>query len=152
GGRGTLRLLSRGLKVTATDISQEAIDLVRSKLPPGAPVSLVCAPFQELELKLESYDVVVACYSLFFLPLGEFEAFWSRVVASVRPGGLFAGEFLGVNDSWSDRGLTLLDEPAVRRLFDSFEVLHFEEEDKDGHTSVGDDKHWHVFHVIARKV
>jgi hypothetical protein len=29
--------------------------------------------------------------------------------------------------------------------------LHLEEADQDGATSQGTPKHWHVFHVIARK-
>lgn len=148
-GRGTLRLLSRGLSVTATDVSADALEMLRSKLPSNAPVEIICAPFQDLDLA--EYDVVVACFSLFFLPPAEFEAFWPRVCAAVRPGGIFAGQFLGVNDDWRDRGYTLHDKAAALNLLTEFDILHFEEEEKDGDTAVGARKHWHVFHVIARK-
>lgn len=147
-GRGTFRLLERGLRVTATDQSAEAIERIRAKAPPDAPLSLICAPFQDLAL--DSYDVVVACFSLFFLPPPEFALFWPRVKASVRPGGVFAGQFLGVNDEWKGRGYTVHDKAAAEALLDGFEVLHFEEDEEDGSTATGEAKHWHVFHVIAR--
>lgn len=149
GGRSTRLLLQHGLRVTAVDAVEEAIQMVRDRLPEGAPVELVNSSFQDL--KMGSYDVVIAIYSLFFLPPGEHESFWQRVVASVRPGGLFAGEFLGPNDDWRDRDYTLHAKEAVEKLFDNFDIIDFQEEEEDGETAVGDSKHWHVFHVIARK-
>lgn len=148
-GRGTLRLLSKGLRVTAVDRAPEGLDVLRSKLAADASAEIVCSSFQDLSLG--SYDVVVACYSLFFLAPQEFDEFWLRVAKAVRPGGLFAGEFLGPNDDWRERGYTVLSEEQVRRLFERFDILYFEEEDKDGDTAVGIPKHWHLFHVIARK-
>ncbi len=91
-GRGTLRVLSRGLNVTATDVSADALEMLRSRLPAGANVDIVCAPFQDLTLS--EYDVVVACMSLFFLPPAEFGSFWPRVSAAVRPRRIFPGHFL----------------------------------------------------------
>jgi len=40
----------------------------------------------------------------------------------------------------------------AKSLFKDFEVLDFEEEEKDGQTADGHAKHWHVFHLIARKI
>lgn len=148
-GRGTLRLLSRGLRVTATDVRREGLKVLRSKLPPGAPVEIIRTPFQKMELR--SYDAVVASYSLFFLEPSEFAEFWPRLVRSVRPGGIFAGVFLGPHDDWRDRGFTLISRGELEPMFDGFETLYLEEEDKDGETAIGDRKHWHLFHIIARK-
>lgn len=149
-GRGTLWLLERGLHVVAVDVSEEGLGYLRKKLPEGADVEVVCSGFGDLELG--SYDVVVACFSLFFLSPEEFGEFWPRVAAAVKPKGLFAGQFLGVNDSWKDRGFTIHDRGGVEKLLEGFKVLRLEEEDRDGETAVGDQKHWHVFHVIARKL
>lgn len=148
-GRGTLRLLSRGLNVTATDMSADALEMLRSRLPAGANVDIVCAPFQDLTLS--EYDVVVACMSLFFLPPAEFGSFWPRVSAAVRSGGIFAGHFLGVNDPWRERGYTVHDKVAVENLLTGFDILYFDEVDKVGETATQGPKHWHHFSVIARK-
>lgn len=148
-GRGTLRLLSRGLRVTAVDVSADALEMLRSRLPTKAQVDLICSPFQDLTLA--EYDVVVACMSLFFLAPTEFGAFWPRLSTAVRPEGIFAGQFLGVNDEWRERGYTVHDKAAVEQLLADFDILHFEEEEKDGDTAIGVRKHWHVFQVLARK-
>lgn len=149
GGRGTLRLLEHGLDVVAVDVSEEALSYLRPKIPKGSNVELICSSFTDLDL--DSYDVAVACFTLFFLSPAEFEAFWPRVVSSIKPSGIFAGQFLGVNDSWNERGFTTHDLNAVSELLKGFEVLHLDEDERDGETALGDAKHWHVFHVIARR-
>ncbi len=37
------------------------------------------------------------------------------------------------------------------QLLEPFELERFDEEDEDGKTALGDAKHWHVFHVVARR-
>ena len=39
----------------------------------------------------------------------------------------------------------------VLALLRGLEIEHLDEVDEDGQTAVGDPKHWHVFHVVARK-
>ena len=147
-GRGVLHLLERGLHVTATEEQAEGLEYLRSLLPPDADADLVNEPFQTL--RLDTYDVAVASYSLFFLPPAEFGVFWARLVNAIVPGGLFAGQFLGPNDDWADT-MTVHARADVERLFEGFDVLSLKEEDQDGSTAVGTTKHWHVFHVIARR-
>jgi tellurite methyltransferase len=149
-GRGTLWLLNEGLHVVAVDVSQEAIGYVRERLPEGADVELVCSSFQDFDLG--SYDVVVACFTLFFLDRAQFAEFWPRLCSSILPGGLFAGQFLGVNDDWRTRDFTTHNRSEVDNLLQGFEVLLLEEEERDGETAIGERKHWHVFHVIARRI
>ena len=148
-GRGTLRLLERGLRVTATDAEEAAVEAVRARVPADAPLTLVQAPFQELQLG--TYDVACAVCSLFFMPPSDFRAFWARLVRAIKPNGLFAGQFLGVKDTWAERGYTVLSRTEVEALFDGFEILHLAEEDYDGSDALDEPKHWHVLHVIARK-
>lgn len=147
-GQGVVHLLEKGFHVTAVDAEEEALALLRSRLPNGAPAKLVRNQFQELEM--ETYDVVVAHFCLFFLTPAEFEAFWPRLVGSIKPGGLLSTQLLGVNDEWRDRGYTTHTREEVEALLEPFEVLYLEEVDRDGETAQGVPKHWHVFHVVAR--
>jgi trans-aconitate methyltransferase len=138
------------LHVTAVDAEDEALAILRSRLPNGAPAKLVKTDFQELQMG--RYDVVVAHFCLFFLTPGEFDVFWPRLVDCIKPGGLLSAQFLGVNDEWRDRGYTTQAKEQVEELLNPFEVPFFEEVERDGETAQGTPKHWHVFHVVARKL
>lgn len=144
-----LHLLDKGLKVTAVDAEREALDVVQKRVPEGTVVELICSRFEDFQPA--SYDVVVAGFSLFFLPPADFNEFWGKIVASIEPGGLFAGQFLGVHDDWVERGYSAHTSAQVRGLLVEFEILHFEEAERDGETALKTPKHWHVFHVVARK-
>ncbi|MGV3614488.1 MAG: class I SAM-dependent methyltransferase [Fimbriimonas sp.] len=144
-GTGARWLAQRGLRVHAVDALPEAFDA--ADMPPG--LTFECAYMQRLNLPPESYDVVVAGFCLFFLTREELAAFWPRLVASLRPGGLFMGQCLGERDDWA-RDYLAQSRAEVEALLAPFEVLHWEEAERDGKTSQGTAKHWHVHHVVAR--
>lgn len=147
-GTGARWLAGRGLDVFAIDALPEAIEEATAfSAPPN--LTYACAYMQNLELSAATYDVVVAGFCLFFLSREEFETFWPRLVASLRPGGLFMGQFLGPRDDWAQNYLHHSRE-EVEMLFTGMEVFQIEEVERDGKTSQGTAKHWHVFHVIAQ--
>lgn len=47
--------------------------------------------------------------------------------------------------------MTFLTKEQVLRLLESFEIIKFEEVEKDGKTGLGKIKHWHTFEIIAKK-
>ena len=47
--------------------------------------------------------------------------------------------------------MTFLSRPEVDGLLDSLEVERLVEVEEDGRTAVGTPKHWHLFHVVARR-
>ena len=149
-GQGVVHLLEKGFHVTAVDAEEEALALLKSRLPSGAPAKVVQGRFQELEM--DTYDVVAAHFCLFFLTPAEFDAFWPRLISAIKSGGLLSAQFLGVNDEWRDRGYTTHTREQVDELLKPFEVLSLEEVERDGETAQGIPKHWHVFHVVARKL
>lgn len=150
-GSGTLHLLERGLKVLAVDQEPEALEITRSRIPQGADATLVKAQFQDIGFEPESLDVVVAFFTLFFLRPWEFTAVWRRLTSALRPGGLFAGQLLGVHDEWADRGYTVFTRAEVESRLEPFDLVYLEEAERDGETALLEAKHWHVFHVVARK-
>lgn len=65
------------------------------------------------------------------------------------------GNFFGMNDSWANikKQMVFLSKEQVLELFeDSFEIVHFNEVQKDGKTGLGKMKHWHIYNVIAKKI
>jgi tellurite methyltransferase len=148
-GHGVLWLLGKGFEVVANDMEPEALDIVRSRVPAEAHVEFLPGRFEDITMP--EADLIVAGFSLFFLPPSEFADFWPKVVRALRPGGVFAGQFLGVHDDWAARGYTVMERSQVERMLQGLEVLALDEADQDGETSLGEAKHWHVFHVVARK-
>lgn len=64
------------------------------------------------------------------------------------------GNFFGLNDSWAEikEQMVFLSKEQVLDLFKgSFEIIEFNEIEKDGKTGLGKMKHWHIYNVIAKK-
>ena len=100
---------------------------------------------------LPSADLVFAGMSLPFCEPTEFGPVWAKVTAAIPPGGWFAGHLFGDRDGWADDAdMTFLARDRTLALLQGFEVHTFREQDEDGNSTRGP-KHWHVFHVIARR-
>ena len=67
--------------------------------------------------------------------------------------GYFVGNFFGVKDSWANikEKMVFLEKEEVLKLFEQFEIIQFEEVEKDGRTGLGKMKHWHIYNIIAKK-
>lgn len=156
-GRNTAFLLQRGFTVHAFDLNEEAINACRERFNATDRVVLSRASFETFDYPRAS--LVLASASLFFCPAEVFDDAWKRIVASIDQGGVFVGTFLGPNDTWARTieeptafGTVLpLSEAEVRALFTGFDIVRWEERDEDGQTALGDEKHWHLFSVVARK-
>jgi hypothetical protein len=94
-------------------------------------------------------DLVHASFSLPFCPPAAFPALWQRITACLRHGGRFVGQLFGDRDTWAttEPDMTFFDAAAAGALFDGLEVESFVEEEEDDDDL---EKHWHVFHAIAR--
>jgi hypothetical protein len=47
--------------------------------------------------------------------------------------------------------MTFQTREQIERLLRGFELEYFKEIEEDGKTATGASKHWHVYHVVARK-
>jgi SAM-dependent methyltransferase len=153
-GRDTAELLRRGWRVLAIDGEAEAIERLRARrdLPPGAGGRLHTrvASFQEVEWP--SADLVNSSFALPFCAPDAFAGLWQRIEASLRAGGRFSGHLFGDRDGWSgDAEMTFVTRGRLESLLATLEVEQLEEVEEDGTTATGKSKHWHVFHVVARK-
>jgi hypothetical protein len=95
---------------------------------------------------------VNASFSLPFCPPEHFPSLWEKIVASLASGGRFCGQLFGDRDSWAIyTSMNHHTREQVEVLLQPFEVEVFEEEDHPGKTALGEDKHWHLFQIVARK-
>ena len=151
-GRDTIELLRRGWSVLAIDAEAEAIARLagRPDLPEGSKLETRAASFATATWP--ACDLVNASFALPLCPPAAFPALWQRIVTSLHPGGRFAGQLYGDRDGWAGRsGMTHHRRDAVERLLAGLEIEMLEEEESDAVTPRGQPKHWHIFHIVARR-
>jgi tellurite methyltransferase len=155
-GRDAIELLRRGWRVIGIDFEPVALERLRARpdLPPAAQLDLHGVPFQEADWG--KVEFVNSSFALPFGPPAACPALWRKIDASIVTGGRFAGQLCGPRDSWAERGMdnrpiTFQDEAAARALFANYTIELFEIEETDSVTPRGEMKHWHLFHIVARK-
>ncbi|MGE5226477.1 MAG: class I SAM-dependent methyltransferase [Planctomycetaceae bacterium] len=150
-GIDTVAMLERGWDVLAIDAEAEAIERLAARTPADATSRLrtQLAPMEDADLP--EVDLVWASYSLFFCDPRRFPEVWNRIGAALRAEGRIACQLLGDRDTWAggDR-ISSFDRDAALALFDGWTLERFEEDENDGDACSGP-KHWHVFHVVARR-
>lgn len=142
----------QGYQVHGFDINPDSISICRDRFGNNALVDITRASFDNFDYPKSG--VIVANSSLFFAEPEAFKKTWFSITSSLNVGGVFAGDFMGINDSWASgyRSSTMpLTKPQVTDLFVNFEVIRFHEHNEQGKTSLGKIKQWHTFSVIAVK-
>ena len=154
-GRDAAVMLDAGWRVWAQDGSDDGLRRTRERSQIQSAlqdnrIELFHADF--VGLKIPNARLVNASFSLPFCPPDEFQALWSSIDRAIEPGGRFSGQFFGDRDDWAileDR--THLTRAEVLGLFDQYILESFVEEDRPSSHTGQAHKHWHVFHVVARK-
>lgn len=157
-GRDTAELLARGWRVHAIDGHPEGIGRLRARPECLAHAGRLTTEVRDFGgVDIPPCDLLNASFSLPFCPPGAFPGLWAKIVGAIRPGGRFAGQLFGDRDSW-----TILEDRThharadALALFDAFVLESFREEDRPSahngpDASTTAHKHWHVYHVVARK-
>ncbi|HDM8154254.1 class I SAM-dependent methyltransferase [Vibrio harveyi] len=145
-------LNSKNYEVFGFDINADSIAICRDRFGGETRVHVVQSSFSDFQYVDAS--LIVANASLFFIDPTQFQSVWSSIDASLAKGGVFAGDFMGKNDSWVNdfhTPLTTLTKNELLNLFSNFEIIELTERDEDGQTMVGESKHWHIYSVVAIK-
>jgi trans-aconitate methyltransferase len=149
-GRDTFELLRRGWRVLAIDAEAEAIERLRRSVPEHELLETDVARFDEA--RWPHADLVNSSFALPFCSPESFGDVWRRIVDSLPSGGRFSGQLFGERDEWvTQADMTFLTRAEAEALLHDFELERFDEHEEDGKTAVGEAKHWHLFHVVARK-
>ncbi len=149
-GGETALLAGYGMRVTAVDASEEAGRYIK-RLPDQDLIQFVC---RDIELfNPERYDLINASFSLPFVHKDELRSVMKGLLYALEPGGIFVGNFFGVNDEWNKPGETMsfVEEDEIRAIFAGLSLLHLDEKEEDGTIADGAPKHWHIYDVIAQK-
>jgi len=155
-GRDTIELLRQGWRVLGIDGEEQAIARLLSRSDLNADflknLETRVDRFEGLTLP-ENVDLINASFCLQFCPPAHFSTFWQKIVAALREGGRFCGHLIGDRDSWAAYPhMNHHSREQVIALLAPFEIEWLEEEEHPGKTALGVEKHWHLFHIVARKI
>jgi SAM-dependent methyltransferase len=151
-GRDVVEVLRRGWNVFGVDAEPEALKrLGERKLPGNERFTPIVARMEDVPLPIGLHLV----NSSFAMPLCEpvkFHELWARIREALPSGGRFSGQWYGPRDSWFDRpGMAFVSRDEALSMLDGLDLELFEEEEDEGVTPRGKPKHWHIFHIVARK-
>jgi len=151
-GSDTSYISKLGYKVQGFDINPDSTAICNERFANDPLVTITEASFEGF--MYPKCGVVIANSSLFFADPAQFKMTWKRIIDSLQLGGVFAGDFMGLNDSWAfgfRSPTTPMNKLEVEALFNNFEIVRFHERDEIGKTAIGKTKHWHTFSVVAIK-
>lgn len=151
-GVESLELLRQGWSVLAVDASPSAIEQLRSAVPEAHADQLTTKIARAESLRFPSADLVWAGVSLPFVRPHSFTRLWRAIVASLKSGGFFAGDFFGPEHGWaSSAEMSFHSSREVRELCRPLIIESFVSERGRRATAMDGIIRWHAFSVIARK-
>jgi trans-aconitate methyltransferase len=151
-GRDTVEILRQNWCVLAIDKEPEAINrlLARPHLAKQQLTTQI-AHFGELQLP-QNVDLINASFSLPFCSREVFPSLWNQIFDSLAIGGRFSGHLFGERDSWCNGELiNCFTRSQIENLLEFYAIELLEEEEHQGFTPLGEDRYWHIFHIVARK-
>jgi SAM-dependent methyltransferase len=153
GGRDTLFLLNHGWQVVAIDKESTAFNYLTNQLKDAQDCFLTKVQTRMEDAVIPEADLVNAGLSLPFCQPNCFSQLWRRISAAIKVNGRFAGHFFGERDSWASNPMqTHVTQALLTNLFKDFAIEYLKEVEDDCPTALGEAKHWHVFHIVARKL
>lgn len=176
-GRDTRELLRRragrakaagpSWRVLATDGSANGLEILQESLTPSERIRVQLAQCRMEDLprvyargvrvggvprQVKRVDLVNASFSLPFCKPAALPRVWAWIDGLIRPGGRFAGQIFGDRDTWAQVKTTSgITRSKLDRMFRGYVFEELREEEKDDRTTMGELKHWHVYHIVARK-
>ena len=98
-----------------------------------------------------TFDLVSAQFVLPFIKREDISRILSDIKKSLKPEGIFTGQFFGDRDSWNKLAhVCVFNNEEVKELLNDFEEILIREEERDGKIASGETKHWHIFHFIVK--
>jgi hypothetical protein len=139
-------LLEKGFAVTAVDMeSFESFSHPR--------FTFKKKKFEKFHYPIKFFDLVNAQFAIPFMSQYDFSKVWPKLKESLVQGGIFTGQFFGTEDGWNnDIFMNFHNKNDVLSLLDGMDVIKLEEVKENKPTAKGEMKHWHIFHIIARKI
>ena len=147
-GRESAYLYIHGWDILAIDGNADGlIDLKREY----ADIQTYNVLFENLS-ELPQADLIFADFSIPFCNPQHFDKFLDVLLNAIKENGRFAGSFFGPNDDWAPSSkMSFCNVKIIKSLFINLEIEYLNEVEYERKTLAGQEKHWHVIEVIAKK-
>jgi SAM-dependent methyltransferase len=124
-GRNTVFLALKGWDVTGFEISDEGVTIAqRNARAAGVNITTLLASNETFDLGQVQWDLIVATYAPFPLTTADYV---QRLRGSLTSGGLVVVESFASDANAPGRRPVDIDPTDLRRAFDSFRILYFED-------------------------
>ncbi|HPT08200.1 MAG TPA: class I SAM-dependent methyltransferase [bacterium] len=143
-------LLEHGFKKVIAIDNEENLELI-SKINNKNFIFKKTA-IEDYNFSENKFNLINAQFVLPFIKKEKINEVVSNIKNSLKNNGIFVGQFFGKNDSWSNAtGICVYTEKEIKKFLTNLDIIYFQEEEKDGQTAMDGEKHWHIFHFIAKK-
>ena len=137
-------LTEQGFRVVAIDSNPHVTEFANN-------LDVRVMPIENYSYPVSYFDIVASLYTLPFLKKDDVFTAMQKIRKSLRPNGIFVGQFFGRHDDWNGQCATH-NRKEIKDLLKDMRIIKLEEEENNRPTATGKMKHWHVFHIIAQKV
>ena len=147
-------LLKRNFEIIAFDKEKEAIDILSKRFRKYMGKQLKAEISTMEEFILPKASLINASFSVPFCHPDYFMSLWMKIEKSLPHGGIFCGQLFGQEDTWATTRdyMTFHSSNDIKKLFKNFKFILFDESNSLGKTGLGEEKRWHVFHIVAIKL
>lgn len=150
-GDDTKYLLNQGFNVIAVDKEAAAIDFINETVGKNKKFQFVVNSFEKMTFNPS--QLIHGRVSFPFCHPSSFKKFWEQLNHSLEKDGLLCGSLFGVNDDWSQNNeMTFIAHEDWDALLSGYDILYFDEEERDSPTAAGHMKHWHLYYFILSKI
>lgn len=140
--------------VRAIDADPAAKHYIKDRFPDGLPprLTLEQADILEYPMPRGQVDMIWAGLTLPYVPQADIATVCRRIFDSLKPGGVFAGDFFGPAHGHAGRAdMNFQTEAQVERLMQDMFIIHIEHYQQTGTFSSGKSMMMDCHHVIVCK-
>jgi SAM-dependent methyltransferase len=132
-----------------------AVDQSEASIPyRNDGIELVIKPIQNYRPGVQTFDLIISCNTLFYVPKLQIEQLLSTMHKALRPGGVIVFNLLGDQDPWVSNPSTVVSGFSSHEAFEltrRFKVIRASEVAKYLPTRMGGQKLWHLIVMTLRR-
>lgn len=146
----TKDMLTRGHHVVAVDSNPSLLQLAKKI---GSPqLDPIISTMEDFDYGDKRFDYINVMFALPFIAPDRFNDTLSRIVTSLKQGGILAFHLFGHEDDWyNNPKMTFHTQTEAEQLAEGLTVIKLKEIKDSMTQGDGTTKHWHIFQVIVRK-
>jgi tellurite methyltransferase len=151
-GRDARKLLRAGWRVIAIDRVPASRTALEKYVEPDSRPRLEIVTADLATADIPRCDLVNASLCLPYLAPDAYRAAWGRIMDALGPGARLAAMLFGDRDGGAgEPDMTYLPPERIAADLDDFVIEFWSEKEEDTKTALGEEHHYHLIEVVARR-